>query len=98
MGMSSHIQGFIPDTDSNYLRHKKVLLVCLEANVELPKETAEYFGSKSPDKYLLEEKLGVRLEMGVHYEKYSADMTDGFEVDITKLPQGVTKLRFYNSY
>lgn len=98
MGMSSHISAFIPDTDATYQKHKKVLLVCEEAGVELPKETAEYFGSKSAEKYLLEEKLSVGLKLNQHYTEYSADMSEGFEVDLTKLPQGVTKLRFVNSY
>ncbi len=98
MGMSSHIQAFIPDTDATYQKHKKVLLVCLEAGVGLPKETAEYFGSSEPEEYLLDEKLSVTLKLGKHYEEYNAEMCEGFEVDLTKLPKGITKLRFYNSY
>lgn len=96
--MSTHIQGFIPDTDATYQRHKKVLIVCLEADVQLPKETAEYFGSTSAYESLLDEKLEIELKKGVHYEDYSEDMTQGFEVDLTKLPRGVTKLRFTNSW
>lgn len=98
MGMSTHIRGFIPDTDPEYQKHKKVLLVCDEADVELPRETAEYFGSKYPDPEILEEKLEVELVEGQHYEEYRAEMSEGFEVDLTKLPKGVTKIRFYNSY
>lgn len=98
MSMSSYIQAFIPDTDATYQKHKKVLLVCNEAGVQLPKETAEYFGTTDTSEYVLEEKLSVSLKEGVHYTEYSADMTEGFEVDLTKLPQGVTKLRFCNSY
>lgn len=29
---------------------------------------------------------------------YYTDGASGFEVDLNKLPSGVTKLRFYNSY
>lgn len=94
MGMSSYIQAFIPDTDATYQKHKKILLVCEEAGVQLPKETAEYFGTTDAAKYVLEEKLSVELKKGVHYAEYLEDMTQGFEVDLTKLPQGVTKLRF----
>lgn len=98
MGMSTHIKGFTPDTDAEYQRHKKVLLVCQEAEVELPKETAKYFGSEEANEETLESKLEVDLVLGKHYTEYSADMTEGFEVDLTKLPKGVTKLRFSNSY
>jgi hypothetical protein len=73
-------------------------LVCFEAKVSLPKETAEYFKSNEPYKNLLEEKLQINLVKGTHYKEYNADMSQGFEVDLEKLPQGVTKLRFYNSF
>ena len=96
--MSTHIQGFIPDTDAAYQKHKKVLLVCAEAGVSLPKETTDYFGSEFPSEYLLEEKLSVDLKEGVHYAVYHDDYSAGFDVDLSKLPKGVTKLRFYNSY
>ena len=98
MGMSTHITAFIPDNDPEYQRQKKVLLACHEAKVSLPAETAKYFGVYHPDLYLLEEKLQVKLEKGVHYKEYNADMEQGFEIDLDKLPKGVTKVRFYNSF
>lgn len=98
MSMSTHIQAFIPDQDAEYKRHKIVLLVCSDAKVSLPEETAQYFGSKVADKALLEEKLQIMLTKGEHYVDYDEDMCQGFEVDLTKLPKGVTKLRFFNSY
>lgn len=98
MGMSTHIKGFTPDTDATYQRHKKVLIVCLEADVQLPKETAEYFGSTTAYEELLDEKLEIELKEGVHYENWSDESSQGFEVDLTKIPKGVTKLRFYNNW
>lgn len=96
--MSTHIYGFVPDTDETYQRMKKVLLACDEADMELPEAAAKYFGAKYPDVSLLEEKLEVKLKNGVHYKDYNGDMQEGFEVDIDKLPKGVTKIRFVNSY
>ena len=98
MGMSTYIRGFIPNTDAEYKKHAKVLVACAEAEVELPKQTADYFGSKEAYEELLEEKLEVKLKNGTHYKAWSSDMQEGYEVDLTKLPKGVTKLRFYNSY
>lgn len=99
MGMSTHIKAFIPDTDPEYLRHKKVLDVCREQNVYLPAQTAEYFGGSTIPYWGMEdEKLEVKLKEDVHYTHYSEDSIDGFEVDLTKLPKGVTKLRFYNNW
>ena len=98
MSMSTHIEAFIPDTDPDYQRHKKVLLACADADVSLPKETADYFGEEGPEEYLLDEKLEQELKEGVHYSKWHKNSSAGFEVDLTKLPKGVTKLRFYNSW
>ena len=98
MSMSTSIQAFIPDTDEAYNKHKKVLLACLEADVELPKKTAEYFGSEYAEEYLLEEKLEIDLEEGKHYNEFSKDSSEGFEIELKNIPEGVTKIRFSNSY
>lgn len=100
MGMSTHIKAFIPDTDPEYQKHKKVLDVCREQDVYLPKQTAQYFGSEVPYGGMQEEKLEAELIENVHYTNYSdlKEGNQGFEVDLTKLPHGVTKLRFYNNW
>lgn len=98
MSMSTHIKGFIKDTDPLYQKHKKVLLACNEAEVSLPKETADYFESDDPDLCLLGDKLEIPLKRGIHYKEYSEDMLEGFEVNLSDLPRAVSKLLFYNSY
>lgn len=96
--MSTHIKAFIPDTDNTFQKHKKVLVACLDANVSLPKETAEYFGANEPDLELLDEKLSIELKEFIHYTPIQTDGETGFEVDLRDIPKGVTKLRFYNSW
>lgn len=99
MGMSTHIEAFIPDTDPEYQKHKKIVIACLEADVSLPKETSDYFfGYKLPTTRMLEEKLKIELKEGEHYVDWRDESSEGFEVDLTKLPKGVTKLRFYNNW
>ena|SRR3990172_2472156 len=98
MGSDMYLQAFIPDTDETYKKHKKVLIACNEADVDLPKETAEYFGYDYPEMCALEEKLRVELQKGVHYEEYRDDGVEGFDIELKKLPQGVTKIRVYNGY
>ncbi len=98
MGMSTIIQGFIPDTDETYQKHKKVLLACNEADVSLPTETADYFGYNYPELCALEEKLEFKLIKGVHYSDFNENMVEGFEIDIRNLPKSISKIRFYNSY
>ncbi len=98
MGMSTHIEAFMPDTDADFIKHKNVLLACREAGVSLPKETAGYFGSDDTSNETLDERLIVPLQLSLDYVNYSEDDRHGFEVDLTRLPKGVTKLRFYNSW
>ena len=97
--MSTHITAFIPDTDETYQKHKKVLLACLEAEVELPEKTAEYFGGyKYPELCYLDEKLTFSLKEGEHYRPYRSPGMYGFEIDLDKIPKEVKTIRFYNSY
>ena len=100
MGMSTHIQAFIPDTDSNYQRHKKVVEMCAELKVSLPMETSVYFNANFPNNVNLEDKLEIDLIEGEHYAEWvDRDAgSQGYEVNLTKLPSGVTKLRFYNNW
>lgn len=99
MGLSTHIKAFIPDTDPEFQKHKSVALVCMEAKVSLPAETSNYFNVRhSPYPGMFDEKLAIQLREGEHYEEWRGEASDGFEVDLSKLPKGVTKLRFYNSW
>lgn len=95
MGMSTHVTGFISPENENYKKHSKVLIACIEAGIsKLPKETAEYFGSKYPEKYLLEEKLEVKIPTS----KWSNEYSSGFEIIVSEIPDGVHKIRFANSW
>ena len=95
MGMSTHVTGFVSPENENYKKHAKVLNACIEAGVsELPKETAEYFGSKYPEKYLLEEKLKIKIPIKEWGNSYSS----GFEIIVSEIPEGVHKIRFANSW
>lgn len=98
MSMTTYMRAFIPDTDPTYLKHKKVLLACLEAETDLPKQTAEYFGQDYPDEEILEEKLEFELKEGVHYDKWNDDGAEGFEIYMDKIPKEVQKIRFVNSW
>ena len=95
MGMSTNVKGFVSPDDPTYKKHVKVLIACSEAGIkEMPRETAEYFGDSYPEKYLIEEKL----EVNVPATEYSGDMEDGYEIIVSEIPEGVHKIRFYNSY
>ena len=95
MSMSTSVIGFVSPENDKYQKHAKVLNACIEAGVsELPKETAEYFGSKYPEKYLLEEKLEIEI---IQHE-YHGNAACGFEIYVSEIPEGVHKIRFVNSW
>jgi hypothetical protein len=95
MGMTTRIKGFVSPENEDYKKHSKVLIACMEAGIsELPKETAEYFGSSSPEEYLLEEKLQTKIPT----HPYNEDMVEGFEIIVSEIPKGVHKIRFTNSW
>lgn len=101
MGMSSHVVGLRDRAEHD--KHLKVRDVCREANVSLPRETAEYFGEagdgfKAED--FSEEEIEARLEVPLDCctEKYCAEYRDGFDVVVDNIPSHVKIIRFYNSY
>ena len=94
MSMSTHVVGFITEENETYKKHLAVLKACHYANVSLPKETAEYFGDDSPELYLAEEKLEVEIPVS----KWEDPSSSGFELNVSDIPEGVVKIRFYNSW
>ena len=58
MSMSTNVVGFVSTENITYQKHAKVLEACIEAGVrELPKETAEFFNSKYPEKIPFRRKI-----------------------------------------
>lgn len=95
MSMSTNVVGFVSTENITYQKHAKVLEACIEAGIsELPKETAEFFNSKYPEKYLLEEKLQINLPI----KEYNIEYSSGFEIIVSEIPKEVYKIRFTNSY
>lgn len=89
------MNGTLTHNNETYKKHSAVLKACIAADIsELPIETAEYFGEKYSDEYLLEQKL----QTDVPTHKYNTDGEDGFEIIVSEIPKGVHKIRFVNSY
>ena len=93
MSESYHIHG-ICEPDAKWKEYQEILSICERNNVETPAEVQEYFEDSDP------ELSGVTMQLGPAdgVTKYSADMRTGFDVEIAKLPDNVTKLRFFVSY
>lgn len=95
MGMSSHVVGF-RQPDDKYLSMKAVYDACRAADVDLPNEVECYFDNNSPDGYGSEVEL-VRTSGAVRLYNDGSSRS-GFDVELGKLPEGVTHIRFYNSW
>jgi hypothetical protein len=93
MSQSTHVIGFRPP-DDKWKAMKTVYDACDQANVRIPEEVAKFFNGSRPDPSGVE----VRIDNTPAVKEYRADMVDGYEIDITKLPPGLTIIRVYNSY
>lgn len=90
MGMSTHIIGFRPP-DEKWKKMKIIWDACEAADVTPPEEVLIFFDHEPPD----DKGVEVAIEAKDWSDK---DMSQGYEVDITKLPKGLTIIRFYNSW
>jgi hypothetical protein len=96
MSMSMHCFAVKP-SDDNYRRKAEAYRACEAAGISIPDELAKFFDHRRPD------PTGTTQEIGNDYDKvlhpscvtYNGDMQEGFEVDITKLPDGTRFVRFY---
>ena len=97
MSMSSHVKGIVPADDKFQMMYK-IWKTCYEGEVSIPEEVREFFGlefeGEEPDPTGLE----IAIEHTEAVKDWTAEMSTGFEVDLTKLPKNVKIIRFYNSW
>lgn len=98
MSMSTHVVGFHPP-DEKWLKMKAVWDACKAAGTSVPTEVERFFNGEQPDNNGIEVWLdGTFKEMHPSCTRYGAVGKDGFEIDISKLPKNITKIRFFNSW
>lgn len=90
MGMGINIIGFKPP-DKKWLKMKAIWDLCKEAFIDPPEEVEEFFDYEDPDKA----GVLINLKNTPAVEEWSADMKDGFQVDLKKLPEGIKFIRFF---
>lgn len=93
MSMSSHIVGFRPP-DAKWRKMKAAYEACDAAGLDIPDEVASFFNHEAPD----DSGVEVEIEDTKAVTEYSAEMREGYEVDLTKLPPDVKIIRFFNAY
>lgn len=90
--MTMSLMGFRPP-DEKWLAHKKVWDACHEAGVPIPPETRAFFEGSEPD------PAGIVVDLYSHpcCSGWVSDYADGVEIDVSKLPPQLTKIRIYES-
>lgn len=90
MSMSMHVCGYKP-ADDRWRQMKAAWDACIDDGVDPPKEVADFFGWNDPG-----DKPGMEVQIyGGAARKWVDDGREGFEVDVTALPEGVRFVRFY---
>lgn len=77
--------GFTPP-DEEWQKMKKVWDSCTEAGLPIPNEVQEFFNYEDPD------PAGIVTD--IPQTPYRAEMIDGYEVEVAKIPKNVKTLRF----
>lgn len=94
MSMSTHVVALRGATPQ-HLRMLAAWRANEAAGIEQPKKLADYFGDHHP----VEGDDAMVLEVpDAAVDDYEGDSTSGLVVDLSKLPVGVTHLRFYNAW
>jgi hypothetical protein len=92
MGMSTHVIGYKP-ADETWKKMKAVWDSCRVAGVPVPDTVSSYFNGEYPG-----DTPGMEISIQHAVKELSVDATDIIEVDISKLPAGVSHIRFCNSW
>ena len=91
--MSMHVVGYKP-ADDHWKKMKAAWDACAAANIRPPKEVDDFFDGEDPG-----DAPGKEVEInGRDAEKWEDKWREGYEVDITALPEGVRFVRFYCSW
>ena len=89
-----YVQGF-KAPDDKWFKMKQVWDSCRQAGIDPPEEVQRYFEWEKPD------PTGVLVELQQTeccQEWSDHDVCEGYQIDISKLPAGVTHIRFVCSY
>lgn len=86
------VQGVVPG-DAKWEKMRRAWEACRAAGVEPPDDVSDFFEGEAPDSY----GMVVDLPQAA-VEEYKEDMVDGYEVDLTLVPDKVKRIRFTCNY
>lgn len=95
MSMSAYVWGLKPVTE-DYKKRLEIYKTCRELKINPPEEIRKYF---EDDGEPCDEGIIVRLKDNVVRESSDANYCrEYYDVDLSKLPEGISKVRFVISY
>jgi hypothetical protein len=97
MSMSTHVVAFKP-TDDKWRMMAAAWDACVNAGVTPPDAVRQFFGHEPPDPQGVEVSEGELRKCGALREWENDKSSEGYEINVSKLPPDVTVIRFYNSY
>ena len=97
MSMSTHVIGFHPP-DAEWRKMKKVWDACQEAGTAMPLAVEKFFGYEEPDERGVTINQDSLEKAGALTEWSDGDSSRGYEVEVAKLPPGVTCIRFFSNW
>jgi hypothetical protein len=113
MGMSTHVIAVRAlDDSSKFEKMINLKLACETAGVDYPQECIDFFvkvsdcGPGESVELLTSEATDINLKYDIKKypelagicQKWSDDSRSGFEVEVSKIPSWIKKIRFYNSW
>lgn len=91
MSMSTHISGFKPP-DDKWKEMKAVYDACEKAQISIPDSVVKFFDYDTPD------ESGVTTDIMPYASEWRTDGQDGYQIDLSDLPEDIKIIRFFNSY
>jgi hypothetical protein len=113
MGMSTHVVAVRAlDDSSKFEKMLNLKDACETAGVDYPQECVDFFKKVSDlhpgesAELLTSQAMDIDLKYDIkNYpelanicQEWSDDMQSGFEVEVSKIPSWIKKIRFYNSW
>ena len=93
MGMSTHVEA-IGKPDAKFKKMLAVYRSCRTADIEPPNEVQEYFKWDEPR----DEGFQMNAEQTEYCSEINEESRSGFCIELAKIPEGITHIRFWNSY
>lgn len=92
--MSTEVVGF-KEADEQWKKMKSVWDSCEHAEIKIPEEVYNYFNGENPG-----DKPGfdIDLKHTSCCSEYNYEYGSGYEIKISDIPEGVSIIRFINSW